>query len=124
MVDDWIIMGDTKEYVTKQMKILSDTLIACGFRMADEKYEYSQQMVYVGILIDTTKMVIRFDAVQSKGFGNQLTEYLNKFKNGLHLERGTVHHVCGKLEWYSEVVLCGRLKSQSWWHYLHAGFKL
>jgi hypothetical protein len=37
---------------------------------------------------------------------------------------GTVHHVCGKLEWYSEVVQCGRVKSQSWWHYLHAGFKL
>ncbi len=54
----------------------------------------------------------------------EITEYLNKFKNGLHLDRKTVDHVCGKLEWYSEEVKCGRLKSKSWWNYLpdlHAG---
>lgn len=106
------------------MKILSDTLITCGFKMAEEKYEFGQQMVYVGILIDTRRMVIRFDAVQSKGFGNQLTEYVTKLKMGIHIDRSTVHHVCGKLEWYSEVVQSGRLKAQSWWHYLHAGYKL
>lgn len=106
------------------MIILSETLIKCGFRMADDKYEFGQQMVYIGELIDTIRMVIRFDAVQSKGFANQLSEYLHKLKIGLHIDRGTVHHVCGKLEWYSEVVQCGRLKSQPWWHYLHVGFQL
>jgi hypothetical protein len=124
MVDDWLIVGNTEEYVKDNMAVLADTLVNCGFKMAEEKYEFSQQMVYIGILIDTTKMVIRFDAIQSKGFADQLSEYLIKLKIGLHIDRGTVHHVCGKLEWYSEVVQCGRLKSQAWWHYLHAGFKL
>ena len=64
MVDDWLIVGNTEEYVKDNMAVLADTLVNCGFKMAEEKCEFSQQMVYIGILIDTTKMVIRFDAIQ------------------------------------------------------------
>ncbi len=81
MVDDWLIVGNTEEYIKDHMAMLAETLVKCGFKMAEEKYEFSQQMVYIGILIDTTKMVIRFDAIQSKGFTDQLTEYLIKLKN-------------------------------------------
>ena len=35
-----------------------------------------------------------------------------------------IMYVVNKLEWYYEVVQSERIKSQSWWHYLHAGFKL
>ncbi len=56
---------------------------------------FGQQLVYVGILIDTVKMVLRFDAVQSRGFKTQLVEYISMLKLGRHVDAGTVHHVCG-----------------------------
>jgi hypothetical protein len=40
MVDDWLTVGGTKQYVQEQMKTLSKILINCGFQMAEDKYGY------------------------------------------------------------------------------------
>jgi hypothetical protein len=69
------------------MDIISNTLIGCDFKIAEEKYEFGPKLVYVGILIDTSRMVILFDAVQSKGFKMQLIEYNSKLKNCIRVRK-------------------------------------
>ncbi len=58
MVDDWLVVGDSKENAIQDMNLISEVLVSCGFKMAEEKHEFGQKLVYVGILIDTVKMVL------------------------------------------------------------------
>jgi len=69
-------------------------------------------------------MTIRFDKVQSRGFAAQLRKYLKLLEAGKDLDHGTIRHVCGKLNWFSEVVQSGRIHHRSWWDYERLGARL
>lgn len=121
MVDDWLTCAPSLEQAKEQMHKLSTMFEKCGFSMSVDKFQYGQQIVFIGVLIDTETMTMRFDATQARGTRLQLQSYMELITKGRHLDHTTVRHVCGKLNWYSEVVQSGRMHIQSWWDYERNG---
>jgi hypothetical protein len=89
--------------------------------MQMEKSEVGQVLVFLGILIDTVRMMISFDAVQAKGMRMQLQEYLDRISKGRDLDVGTIRAVAGSLNWYSKVLQSGRMHIRSCWEYWRHG---
>jgi hypothetical protein len=123
-VDDWFLAAPSLELVQAHMRSLSDTFERCGFVMAPDKFDYGQKLVFCGVLIDTTTMTLRFEPIAVAGFRSQLSHYLDLINSGVEVDRGAIHHVCGKLEWFSEVVQSGRVHCHTWWSYLKHGVNL
>ena len=124
VVDDWFTSGSTEEEADKNLDTISDMLVNVGLEMAEDKRQCGKQVVYLGILIDTDRMVMTFDRVTAQGFGLQLNEYLIMLVSGKHVNHTIIRHVCGKLNWYSEVLQSGRLRTRSWWIYEKYGVNL
>lgn len=121
MVDDWVLCALTLPEARRQLQCFCSMLEACGFSMSAEKFQYGQKIVFIGVLIDTSTMTMRFDATQARGMRMQLEMYLERILRGSHLDHSTIRHVCGKLNWYSEIVQSGRLHIKSWWDYERHG---
>lgn len=121
MMDDWILSATSLQQAIATMLRLTNMFEDIGLVMAVEKFRYGQLLVYLGVLIDTTTMTIRFDPTQAKGMRIQLSQYLAQIIIGKHLDHTTIRHVCGKLNWYSEVVQSGRIHLKSWWLYERYG---
>jgi hypothetical protein len=121
MVDDWLTAGDTEEEVRASMGCIAGILQACGFVMAEEKFDYGQRLVFLGILLDCTTMTMRFDAVQARAFRLELLHFRDLLSDGKPVPATMLRHLCGKLNWYAEVVQSGRLHTRPFWVYLHHG---
>jgi hypothetical protein len=104
-----------------RMRQISEVLEGLGFTMQIEKAEVGRRIVFLGILIDTVRMTVSFDAVQAKGMKEMLMMYLHKLKIGEDLETGLSRHIAGCLNWYSEVLQSGRTRLRSWWMYVQHG---
>ena len=117
MMDDFLLAGDSLEEAQKKMEVLIEVLESIGFYMSVDKLEFGQQLVFLGVLIDTVKMSLRFDKTQSEGMLLQMELYLQHLRSGLDLDHTTIRHVCGKLNWFSEVVQSGRGHTKAWWLY-------
>ena len=117
MVDDWFLCEPSLERARASMQALCSMFEDCGFSMSVEKFQYGQQIVFIGVLIDTVTMTIRFDSTQARGMRLQLLAYIDNIRAGRHLDHTTTRHVCGKLNWYAEIVQSGRLHIRSWWDY-------
>lgn len=92
-----------------------------GFSMSVDKFQYGQNIVFLGAPIYTVTMSMRFDSTQARGMRMQLQAYLDDITAGRHLDHTTVRHVCGKFNWYSEIVQSGRLHLKAWWDYERNG---
>jgi hypothetical protein len=120
-VDDWLLVESSEELARSSMTTLTSVFQTCGIAMAPDKFEFGRSIVYLGVVIDTVSMTVRFDPIQARGFCAQLVKYYNIISGGGVVDAPTVHHVCGKLQWFAEVVQMGRVKSRSWWIYLKYG---
>ena len=67
MMDDWLVVGKSQQEAIKPLKMVSDTLESVGHEMQMEKTEMGQQMVFLGVLVDSIRMKLSFDATQAKG---------------------------------------------------------
>jgi hypothetical protein len=121
MMDDWLLCLDTKAEAQAGMQKLCTIFEDSGFAMSVDKFQCGQQLVFIGVLIDTVTMTLRFESTQARGMRLQLETYLNEICKGSHLDHTTIRHVCGKLNWYSEVVQSGRMHNKSWWDYQRNG---
>lgn len=121
MVDDWFMCEPSLRSARRAMETLCAMFEDCGFSMAADKFQYGQQIVFIGVLIDTVSMTMRFDATQARGARMQLETYLDNIKRHKDLDHSTIRHVCGKLNWYSEVVQSGRMHIKAWWDYERHG---
>lgn len=117
MVDDWFLCETSLSQAQASMTALCAMFESCGFGMSVDKFQYGQQIVFIGVLIDTVTMTIRFDSTQARGMRLQLLAYMDRIRAGHHLDHTTTRHVCGKLNWYSEIVQSGRLHIRPWWEY-------
>jgi hypothetical protein len=117
MVDDWLVFAPSLQGVKRYMRIIASFLESIGFEMAKEKYEYGQQLTFLGVHFDSVRMLLSFESTQVKGFRMQLQSYLDTILDGRHLGSSTIRHVCGKLNWYGEVVQSARIHTVSWWDY-------
>ena len=62
-------------------------------------------------------MTIRFDSISAKGFRVELQVYFDILSDNKHLDINIVRPICGKLNWYAEIVQSGRIHIQSFWNY-------
>lgn len=121
MMDDFFVCEPTEALTRTAIAQISAIFTDVGLDMQDDKLEFGQELPFLGVLIDTNTMTLRFDATQSKGVRLQLESYLRCIKARKHLDHTTIRHVCGKLNWYSEVVQSGRIHIKSWWNYERHG---
>lgn len=124
MVDDWLVSGDTREEVKSKLNALTAIFVLVGFSVAVEKEEIGQRLAFLGILIDTIRMVLSFDAVVARSMHLQLSEYVTLIEQGRDLDETTIRSVAGRLQWYSEVLQSGKVHLRSWWLYLKYRSKL
>jgi hypothetical protein len=121
MMDDWLTVGSSEEEARRNIRLISNMLETVGFAMAADKEAVSQRLVFLGVLICTVNMKLSFDAVQAKGMKHQLSQYLRLLQSAKELDRGTIRHIAGCINWYAEVVQSGRLHNRSWWQYYTHG---
>ena len=121
MVDDWLTANDTHELTLRDINYIATVLTACGFSMAPEKFDSGQLLVFIGFYLDTVNMTLRFDPVQARSFKDELSQFLLSVQKGELVPHGVVRHICGKLNWFSEVVQSGRLHTRAFWLYLLHG---
>jgi hypothetical protein len=118
MVDDWLTRGSNEEEAKRNLAIITAVFVAAGFVMAVDKEEVGQRITFLGVLIDTVKMCLTFDAIQARSMMLQMKEHLKIIERGYDVDYTTARSVAGKLEWYSEVLQSGRIHIRSWWLYV------
>ena len=124
MMDDYLTGGATRGEAERKLNQVCAMFVRVGHVIQSEKNEIGQRLVFLGILIDTIRMMVSFDATQAKGMRAQLAMYLELIKSGRDLDLGTIRHVAGSLNWYAEVVQSGRTRLRSWWSYFRHTSKL
>jgi hypothetical protein len=124
MMDDWLTTGPTLPSVEANINMVEDMFRAVGFYIADDKREFGQRLTFLGVLIDSTTMTMSFDPIQVQSVLTLLTYCISQIRLRKLLPKSTIEHICGKLNWYSEVVQSGRLHLRSWWSYLRFGVNL
>ena len=97
MMDDWMTAARTRVKVESNLEGMCDTLVGAGHTIQKEKNEVSQRMVYLGILIDSNRMMVSFELAQCKGMAAQLKSYLVRIRNLRGLDGGTIRSVSGSL---------------------------
>ncbi len=117
LMDDWMVVDDTRSAVEVELDKVCAMFEEVGFGMAKEKNQIGQVLTFLGVEIDTVTMTMRFDPTQSMGMRLELETFRDRLIKGGQLSHTTIRHVCGKLNWYSEVVQSGRLHLRSWWCY-------
>jgi len=118
IVDDFLTVASTEEGAGANLDILQKVSGSWGLLWNDRKRFVGQRMVFMGVLIDTVHMIVRFEAAQCQGFKVELERALAELLAGKQATKVFVHHMCGKLVWYSCVVQSGRLHTRSWFQYL------
>ena len=66
LMDDWMVGAAGYKEAKRKITYICETIQSVGFTMAKEKGKIGQQIVWLGILIDTVKMTIRIEAVQAR----------------------------------------------------------
>ena len=118
IVDDWFTAAATLARCLSQMRTISNVFESCGFTMNAAKFKYGQQIVFLGILIDSISMTVRFDPISAKSFRIELEVYLAILLADKHLAIQDIRPICGKLNWFAELVQSGRMHIMSCWNYL------
>jgi hypothetical protein len=122
MMDDWLVAAVTEMEAEEMIDSIEGKYFSpIGFYMADDKRNFGQQMTYLGILIDSVNMTMRFDQVQAESVRRLLQRCQTDIMKGVLVPMSTIQHICGKLNWYSEIIQSGRLYIRSWWNYLRHG---
>ena len=70
-------------------------------------------ILFLGILIDSTTMTVRMDVVVANSFRLELEIYLGMLIAGKHLDYHLIRPICGKLNWFAEILQSGRLHIHS-----------
>ena len=124
MVDDWMTTGKSEKEACRNLEAIKAKLESVGLSMSVEKEEVGKRLVFLGVLLDTEKMVLSFDSNNAKATRMQLEECMEIIHTGGMVDVTSVRSVAGKLNWYSEVLQEGRVHIRSWWTYLRYGRKL
>ena len=118
MMDDFLITAPTKATCDADLATL---LLLChdvGLVIQESKTEQGQEITFLGFLISTIRMTIRMEKVQCRAMLLELVSCLHDVEFNRRLPTSTIAHICGKLNWYAEVVQTGRVMLRCWWDYL------
>jgi hypothetical protein len=107
--------------VLEKLHLMTKIFAKAGFELNPDKFETGQTIVYLGLIIDSVTMRMRIDATAVSAFVPQLLRYKEKILRRESISSSEIRHVAGKLGWYAEVTLSGRLRTRSWWLFLRHG---
>ena len=118
MVDDWLVAEPTEVQARKSMSGIVSMLVDIGLAMAEHKFDFGQQLTFLGVKLDTVTMRMSFDSLQCQVMVVLLTGHLDSLERCQRIPYTEAVHVCGKLNWLAEVLQAGRVHTSSWWKYL------
>jgi hypothetical protein len=117
MMDDWFTAAPTQKQVLAQMATIKRVIESTGLHLEAEKDGLGQQMVFLGVLIDSVTMRLSFEPLVAKAFHAELLTYVQRMEAGEHIPQSTCARVAGKMEWYSQVLHEGRMNIDAWHKY-------
>lgn len=120
MVDDWLTTAPHRDAAIKSIKGMESMLTETGFGLSD-KSKLGTTEVLLGVMVDTTSMTLRFDPTQCRGVKQTLLVLRATIQRNQNPDHTIVRHICGKLNWFSEILQSGRLRLSQWWKYCHHG---
>ena len=124
MVDDFGLRDCTREAALNKLGVLRATIESCGMEVAPDKTQLGQVVRFIGFLVDTVQMSVRFDPASAKGFLLVLRQAIWCLIHGANLDEGLIRHVAGKLQHYSYVLQAGKVHIATLWAYLRYHKKL
>jgi hypothetical protein len=77
IVDDWFTAAQQLKQVLAQMSQMSSVFESIGFTMQSEKYKYGQQVLFLGILIDSTTMTPQLSSLML--LSQKVSDWNSKF---------------------------------------------
>lgn len=123
LMDDWLAVAPTNEEAADLLRRIEDLLVSAGFTISD-KTRVSTREVLLGVMVDTPTMRLMFDPTQSQGMAATLSSFLPLLHHQTPPDPSLVRHICGKLNWYGEILQSGRLRTSRWWQYCRHGHRL
>ena len=118
MVDDFGLRDGTREAALNKLHVLTAAIEACGMEVAPDKTQLGQLVRFIGFLVDTVRMSVRFDPASAKGFLLVLRQAIWCLTHDFNLDRGMIRHMAGKLQHYAYVLQAGKVHIATLWAYL------
>jgi hypothetical protein len=118
MMDDWFVSERTEAEARAAMAVITALFLEAGIHMAPHKFEFGQRLVFLGIMFDSIRMSMSFDAVQCQDFARTLRSAEVAVAQGHSLTVTEVSSIAGKVNWYSQLMQVGRLHDSAIWEYL------
>ena len=104
-LDDFLIFGKSFEECSSAMHTLINLLRQLGFAINWSKVEGpSQQLVFLGVVVDSVSMTLALPTLKLKDFSDLLTMFLKKKRVSVR----QLETLVGKLSWASQVICGGR----------------
>ena len=116
-IDDFLVAGATAAEARSKLYILRDMALRWGWKWNASKEEVGQIITFLGILINTVKMVVAFDKEACASFVGELEEALADLHAATPIEPATIARIAGKLSRYSCVLQAGRNHARPWYIY-------
>ena len=123
MIDDWLFANPERVVVLEQYALFESVMNACGFELSDKK-EVGQQIEFLGILLDTRRMIISFDPVKIRARILEVSELIGTLEKGKNQRETDIRSMCGKLNWLASLVQSGRCHLAAIWKYSREGRRL
>ena len=101
-----------------QLRFFLQLYADVGLVIQASKTEQGQEITFIGFLLSITRMSIRMEKVQCRAMLLELSSCLRDIAANNRLPTSTIAHICGKLNWYAEVVQTDRVMLRCWWDYL------
>ena len=123
-MDDFMSVGYNKKQGRMHLDKLENTITSVGLTIAVDKSEIEQELLILGFWFSSITMTLKVDHLQAVNMGIMLNNLLKLILTGKQFERTMVHHLCGKMNFYAEVLQSGRARLRSFWCYLKYGLRL
>jgi hypothetical protein len=124
MMDDWLVASRTEGGARSDMDTIKQVLALAGFLMVASKFDCGQQLLFLGIRINTVTMCLAFDQDQCKAMELDLRAACREISKGHLPSYARASHIAGKLTWFGGILQSGRLRTASWWSSTRYGDKL
>jgi hypothetical protein len=119
MLDDFLTQGRDAAEGQQRGDALEANLNRKGFKVADDKRQQGQIVVYLGYELNSVSYTAGINPASAAGFYLCLVEYVRILRTGGHLSYPLWRHVAGKLDDYTKVVQRGKCMTSSTWWYLN-----
>jgi len=118
MTDDFLLVNKDEVSVAKDMNNFIQMANSCGFDFAD-KFQRGKLVTFLGVQIDSSKMVISFNPEKSKAGVSILSSLIESLMRNEDPTLASLNSIAGKLNDYAQVISGGRLRIRACWEYIY-----